>query len=421
MNDMGRILYTVAILVYSAAIRFAGLFGGKAKLWTAGRKGIFNKLENAMAGLESGRSPLVWFHVSSLGEFEQGRPVMEGLKQQRPGLRIILTFFSPSGYEIRKDYPVADFVFYLPPDTPGNVARFLDCVRPDAAFFVKYDFWFNYMDGLCRRGIPLYVISALFRPGQYFFRWYGGWARKHLRCVARFFVQDDTSGALLGQAGIHQFQVTGDTRFDRVVAIAAGSEPMPVVGQFSAGLPLLVAGSTWEPDEEILYPLIREMNTHVKFIIAPHDTGAARIRQIRERLGVPSVCYSEAAGRDVSAFPVMIIDSVGLLANIYRYAFAAYIGGGFGGGIHNIQEPVTFGVPVFFGPNHEKFREAVDLVALSGAFCVTDTGSLGRGFLSLLEHPGNHGAAAAVCRKYVTGHAGATGRILESLLADGAF
>lgn len=404
------------IRIYGVLLWMAAPCHSKARRWVEGRRQWSAKLNEALKTPDRDGSPLVWFHVSSLGEFEQGRPLIEAIRQRWPERRILLTFFSPSGYEIRKDYDQADIVCYLPADTPRNAARFLDIARPAMVFFVKYDFWFNYIHEIHRREIPLYFLSALFRPGQHFFRWYGGWFRRHLRMVDHFFVQNAESAELLTAAGAGRCTVTGDTRFDRVFAIAAHPKDLPPVARFCDGKPVLVLGSSWEPDEEACLPLIRRAGPGLKVIVAPHDTSPLRIRSVKEKLtGIPFVLLSELTAGKGAGAAVLVVDSVGLLAHLYQFATLAFIGGGFGAGIHNIQEPVTFGVPVLFGPRYAKFREARELVALGGALPVTTPGEADEAGMRLLGDPGARALASAVCRKYVEENRGATEKIIRYL------
>jgi 3-deoxy-D-manno-octulosonic-acid transferase len=396
-------------------IRAAALFNPKARLWVNGRRGLQAKIAAAMHDIHREKRPVVWFHVSSLGEFEQGRPVIEAFRKRWPGKIIVLTFFSPSGYEIRKDYDQVDFVFYLPADTPGNVRRFLDAVKPGMAFFVKYDFWFNYMKALHDRHIPLCFISVLLRDDHWFFQWYGRWPRKQLSYVTRFFVQNPESAELLKRFGIDRVTIAGDTRFDRVAAIAARQAEIPVVEKFCAGREVLIAGSSWQPDEELILPLINRREFDIKYILAPHDTSPERVRSIRNRITLPVITFSELNENNAAAAEVLIIDSVGILSKLYRYATVAFIGGGFGKGIHNIQEPVTFGVPVFFGPAYHKFREARDLVQLGGVFSIPDTATLVEKTGEILGNPSERQRISDICKAYVAQNCGATVKIISYL------
>jgi len=410
-----RLLYSIIIQCYGFSVSIAAVFNSKARQWIKGRHDLFGSLEVALKQVDREKNPIIWFHVASLGEFEQGRPVMEALKKRWPGKKILLTFFSPSGYEIRKNYDQADFVFYLPLDTPGNARRFLELVHPEMVFFVKYDFWFNFMRCIHDQHIPLYFISVLFRKDQHFFKWYGKWFRSQLQQVTCFFVQNHESEVLLRSVGIEQVILAGDTRFDRVYAIAAQTVPMLLVEKFCDGKQVFVAGSSWEPDEARFIPLIRHGGLNLKYIIAPHDTSAKRIRSIREQMDRPVVCYSELNDDNACFTDILIIDSVGVLSQIYRYATVAFIGGGFGSGIHNIQEPVTFGVPVLFGPAYDKFSEARDLIALGGAFSITTADDLMKKVSEITGNAQEHRRLSDICRGYVEKNRGATERIMRFL------
>lgn len=410
-----RLIYSLFIHLYGLFVHFAGLFNVKARQWIDGRHGLFAKLDLALKQVDRKKNPLIWFHVSSLGEFEQGRPVIEAFRKRWPEKKILLTFFSPSGYEVRKNYDQADFIFYLPLDTCRNARNFLNIVQPEMVFFVKYDFWFNYLEAIHLKHIPLYYISALFRKNQHFFQWYGGWFRTNLRFVTHFFVQNQESEKLLRSAGISNVTLTGDTRFDRVFAIARQHKPMPLIEKFCAGKKVFIAGSSWEPDEAIFIPLIHHHELNLKFIIAPHDTSPGRINTIREHLGQPVVCYSELNEENAAQATILIIDSVGLLSQLYRYATVAFIGGGYTGSIHNIQEPVTFGVPVFFGPNYHKFREARELVALGGAFSVTSSEELVKKVTEITGDLQENSRLSAICLNYVEENRGATEKIMDYL------
>ncbi len=414
-----RLIYSLSVRCYGLIIRVAAIFNVKARQWIDGRRGIFDRLESALELVDRNQNAIVWFHVSSLGEFEQGRPVIEAFRKRWPAKKILLTFFSPSGYELRKNYDQADFIFYLPLDVPANSRRFLEIVRPEMVFFVKYDFWFNYMETIHDRHIPLYFISAIFRKNQYFFKWYGHWFRNHLRHVTRFFVQNTESEELLKLAGIVKVTLTGDTRFDRVYAIASRQISMPLIEKFVAGRQVFIMGSSWEPDELKCIPLIKHRELNLKYIIAPHDTSPARVRFILDQLGRPAVCYSGLNEENAGTADILIIDSIGILSQLYRYATVAFIGGGFGGGIHNIQEPVTFGVPVFFGPNYHKFKEARDLVTLGGAFSVSSSEELLEKVREIAGNSQEHQRLSAICINYVAENRGATEKIIACLEQPG--
>ena len=410
-----RQVYTLVIYIYGLLVRVAAHFNAKAGLWADGRDEIFTRLKTALAPVDRSRNPVVWFHVSSLGEFEQGRPIIEAYRLNWPDSKILLTFFSPSGYEVRKNYPPADWVFYLPLDTPANARRWMDIVRPSMAVFVKYDFWFNMLNALYQKKIPVYFISVMFRPSQHFFKWYGGWFRRQLDAVTWFFAQNRESAALLEAIGKNNVTVTGDTRFDRVFSIAANRQSFPLVEQFAGNHQVIICGSTWKEDEAILLPLISALTPAVRFIIAPHDTSPDRIRYILERIEQPVVRYSELNAVNAAKPDILLIDSVGILAQLYQYATLAYVGGGFGAGLHNIQEPVTFGVPVFFGPRYHKFREAVDLVALGGAVCVNSRQELETKVKEILEDRTLHRRLSELCSRYVEENRGATGKVMRFL------
>lgn len=403
--------YNIGIRAYTAAIRLASPFNEKAALWTQGRKGIRNRIK--AVSREAGR--LIWFHAASLGEFEQGRPVIEALKQQQPDTKILLTFFSPSGYEVRKNYQEADYIFYLPADTPANARLLIGHFKPDAAVFIKYEFWYNYLHELHRQHIPAYLISAVFRPAQAFFKPWGGLQRKMLHCFTRLFVQDAESVRLLASAGISCAEQTGDTRFDRVKQIAGQSRNIETVEAFLNGAPAVVCGSTWPPDEELLLSYISDYRGTYKWIIVPHEIGESHIRNIQEKCRKKTARYSAwKTGNDSSA-EVLIVDCIGLLSSLYRYGRLAYIGGGFGAGIHNTLEAAVYGIPVLFGPRFRKFREAVELAAQGGAFPVKDATELREILDALLGDPGIARTAGEKARDYVDSQLGATDRILKYL------
>lgn len=362
-----RILYNPGIFLYSALARLISPFNRKADLLVKGQKRTFEVLRKSIVKGEK----YFWFHCSSLGEFEQGRPVMEVLRKEKPEYKILLTFFSPSGYEIRKSWPLADVICYLPADTPSNARRFIGMVRPEKAVFVKYEFWNNYISELYREGIPLYLISAIFRPGQHFFSWYGAFFRAMLRKFRWIFVQNEESRNLLGELGIMNVTVAGDTRFDRVLKIVSEASDIPVVEEFRGQEKLFVAGSSWRPDEEIMARYINSYPEKMKWIFAPHETDPDNLRRLEKLFKVKCVRFSRF-GKDDTDARVMIIDNVGMLSSVYRYAYVAAVGGGFGKGIHNVLEPACWSRPVLFGPEHGKFREAVDLIAEGGAGTFSD-------------------------------------------------
>ena len=410
-----RLGYSLLMFFYGLMIRLAALFNDKARQWVDGRRGIFLKVEAALKQVDRSKRPIIWFHASSLGEFEQGRPVIEAFRMNHPEHHILLTFFSPSGYVVRKNYDQADWIFYLPLDTPKNARRWIELVDPAAAIFIKYDFWFNLLENLRKHEIPVYFVSALFRPSQHFFQWYGGWFRKQLKSVTHFFVQNKPSATLLEGIGLRNVTITGDTRFDRVFAIASQKHAFPLIEQFIGGKRVFIGGSTWGEDEALLIPLIRRKELDLKFILAPHDTSPARIQDITRQIGQPVVRYSELNTANAQQGDVLIIDSVGILAQLYQYATLAFIGGGFGTSIHNIQEPITYGVPVFVGPRYHKFKEAVDLIGQGGVFCVTTADELFAKTAHLLADQKEYQHISDVCRDYVGANRGATEEIMRYL------
>ena len=432
-----RFFYTIGIYLYTLGIRVAALCGHKnARLMVHGWKESLTKQSNNQA------IKTAWFHAASLGEFEQARPVLEAFRERHPDYRVLVSFFSPSGYEVRKNYAHADRVIYLPMDTPRNVRRLLDTYHPTIAFFVKYEFWYNYLGELKRRNIPTYIFSSIFRPNQYFFKWYGGWFRRQLKhCFAHLFVQNEESLRLLQGIGIEHCSLAGDTRFDRVHQIATAQEPNHVVEAWLASnaqnLPhpkkVLVCGSTWPPDEEIIKECVNVLMRKsvsgganaIKLILAPHIISEEHLRQI-ERLFPDSVRYSvceEAISNqnerkqevNISQSKVLIIDNIGLLSRLYRYAHVAYIGGGFGSGIHNILEAVTFGKPVLFGPNYRKFKEAHDILANGGGFTHSDAATLQKNLSLLLTDDAAYNHASQACKDYMNANLGSTGKILGML------
>lgn len=365
------------------------------------------------------KASYIWFHAASLGEFEQGRPMMEKIKAEHPEYKILLTFFSPSGYEVRKNYNGADVICYLPFDTPYRVKKFIHLANPVMAVFIKYEFWGNYLKELHNKGIPVYIISAIFRPDQLFFQWYGKSYRKMLHHFTHLFVQDERSRKLLEEFGITNVSVTGDTRFDRVLDIHKQAREIAIVEKFVSSCDgrqpvTLVAGSSWPQDEEILIPYFHA-HPEMKLIIAPHEIHREHLLSIESMLKRPSVRLSEAHENDLSTKDCLIIDSFGLLSSIYRYGQIAYIGGGFGAGIHNTLEAAVYGIPVLFGPKYHKFKEAKDLIAVGGGFTVDGAASFGAKMDELLTDPEALTAAGRAAGEFVSNNAGATGMILKKL------
>lgn len=405
-----KLIYNFGIYCYKQLVALAGMRNAKARKLTQGQKGIFDYLSQH-ADPQGG---YLWIHASSLGEFEQGRPLIEAIRKARPDTRILLTFFSPSGYEVRKNYPGADLVCYLPFDLPGNVKRFLDLTRPTQAIFIKYEFWANYLNELKRRNIPTYSISAIFRPNQVFFRFYGGYFRRILRNFTHLYIQNEQSRQLLAGIGITNVSVVGDTRFDRVSDIRLSAKDLPVIEAFAQGKKVLVVGSSWPKDEEFILDYFNHRDD-IKLIIAPHEIHESHLLFIESRLKRPTLRYTQATEATAATCDCLIIDCFGLLSSIYRYSTLAYVGGGFGAGIHNIAEAAVYNLPVIFGPNHRRFKEAHELIACGGGFAI-DSGEAFRATADrLLSDPDALATASHNAGHYIASHTGATRLILKDL------
>lgn len=402
-------LYHISILIYGLLINLVALFNAKAKLFIEGRKDVFSDIKSK---IKKHDQP-IWFHFASLGEFEQGRPVLEEIKRTKPEEKLVITFFSPSGYEIRKNYPLADAIFYLPLDTPANAAKFIKLVNPKMAIFTKYEFWPNYFKTLSSKEIPLYIVSGIFRKDQAFFKWYGSFYRTVLTNVTYFFVQNQESATLLETIGITNVVVSGDTRFDRVYDNAQFPKKLPIIQQFCETASVLIAGSTWPEDESKLVSLAAK-HLNWKLIIAPHEIRESRIAEI-QKLFPTAVTFSSLKGGAIHPnVNILIIDNIGMLSSLYHYGKIAYIGGGFGVGIHNTLEAAAFGLPVIFGPKYHKFQEAKDLIALSAAKSITNADELAQAFEYFLQNEGGKLAA-----NYVAQKKGATEMIMEKLFPVG--
>jgi 3-deoxy-D-manno-octulosonic-acid transferase len=406
-----QLIYEFAIRCYSLIIRIVAPFNLKAHQWVEGRKNIFDRLNST---LRSG-DRIAWFHSASLGEFEQGRPVIEEFRKRYPDVKILLTFFSPSGYEIRKNYQGADYIFYLPADTRSNAIRFIESVKPEMVFFIKYEFWYNYLNQLQKRNIPVYLFSAIFRPEQVFFKWYGKMFRRVLRGFRFIFVQNEESVSLLKSIGAEHVKIAGDTRFDRVAQIASQTRKLPVAEVFCGSFPILIAGSTWPSDEELLIRYLNQCKHSIKAIIAPHEIEKPHIEQIMSLISRPAIRYSEAEGKDLSQYDILVIDNIGMLSSLYQYGSMAYIGGGFGKGIHNTLEAATFGLPVLFGPNYHKFAEARDLIGRSGAFCISDYTTLSEQLDWFFTNIAQCKLTGKIASDYVSEKTGASCIILDSI------
>lgn len=411
-------IYNIALRLYFLIIWIASMFNKKAKLWIEGRKNKnYSRFERS-----------IWFHFASLGEFEQGRPVLERTRERHPSKKIVVTFFSPSGYEIRKDTPLADAVYYLPLDTAANVRRFIGAIDPQIAVFTKYEYWYHYFNELYRRQASLYIISGIFRPKQIFFKWYGGLHRRILGFVTHFFVQDEQSVQLLQTVGISNVTVSGDTRFDRVWANARQPKQLELIERFIQGKKVFIAGSTW-PEDERLIAFLPELYPDWKFIIAPHEISEDRISSIEDKFSLKSTeLYSRLAthqtildkSKSHSSFEslvenraILIINNIGMLSSLYQYGKIAYIGGGFGVGIHNTLEAAAFGLPVIFGPNYSKFKEAKDLVRLECGFSIKDETELQNTVKFLVEDEARYQVISEKIKDYVQDNTGATDTIMN--------
>lgn len=411
--------YSLAIRLYSGLVAVASLFGNKkAQQWWKGRN---KQWENLVS--ENKEDEWLWMHVSSLGEFEQGLPVIESLKKNFPKYKILLTFFSPSGYEPRKNFPLADKVAYMPSDTLQNAKKLVRNFNIKAAFFVKYDFWFNYMKVLKKNDIPLYYISALLHPDHYFFKFYSTWFRKQLLNVSHYFVQNDETAKLLKSIGIENATVTGDTRFDRVYDIAKQSKSFPEIEEFIAGRHCIIAGSSWPSDEKFIIPFSKKMPDDYSLIIAPHDVSESHIKQITSQLD-SYVLYSQLTlpisqqlsnSEAQQLKKVLVVDTIGILKQIYKYARFAYVGGGFMSSIHNTQEALVFGCPVVIGPKYTKFVEAVDLVRDGGMFSVENQQEFDDIFEQLMNDDNFYNKASGICQDYIQLSIGATSKIMKRL------
>ena len=402
------LLYIIGIRVYTLLIRIFSLFNPKAKLFINGRKNVYTQIVQKINPAEKH----VWFHFASLGEFEQGRPVLEKLKTLYPAKKIVVTFFSPSGYEIRKNYALAD-VFYLPIDTAANAKRFIASINPEMAIFTKYEFWHFYFKELKDQGIPLYVISGIFRESQAFFKWYGSFYRNILKSVTYFFVQNEESKNLLKSIGLNNVTINGDTRFDRVYENAQSPKQLSLIESFIGNSPTLICGSTWSEDEKIL-SILPDKYPDWKFIIAPHEIHESHIGSIEKQFPISSVRFSAFNSADQTPNAerqTLIIDNIGMLSSLYQYGKVAYIGGGFGTGIHNTLEAAAFGLPVIFGPKYDKFQEAKDLIAIGAAKSISSAEALINAFDDFAENKN----AADEARKYVAEKKGATDQIISMI------
>ncbi|MBO4658765.1 MAG: 3-deoxy-D-manno-octulosonic acid transferase [Prevotella sp.] len=403
-------MYNLLMYLYLTGVAIYSLFDKKVRKMWRGEREAFGVLK---ANVDP-NARYVWFHAASLGEFEQGRPLMEHLRENHPEYKILLTFFSPSGYEVRKNYEGADIICYLPLDTRINAHRFLKLVSPEMAFFIKYEFWYNYLHILKRRGVPVYSVSSIFRRDQVFFHWYGHEYAMVLKCFTHFFVQNEKSVNLLRSIGIKCATVVGDTRFDRVLQIKEAAKQLPIVEAFKAGKKVFVAGSSWPPDEDVFIPYF---NRHPdwKVIIAPHVIGEDHLKQIMSKLRRKTVLYTETTPEEAASADCLVINCFGLLSSIYRYGEVAYVGGGFGVGIHNVLEAAVWGMPVIFGPNNKNFQEAQGLLAAGGGYEINDEEDFFTIMDQLISDDQLLRSSSEKAGTFVGGQAGATGKVMEAL------
>lgn len=412
-------IYNFILLFASQLLKIFAFFSPKMKLFVEGRKSVFETLKNNIQEFDK----TIWFHAASLGEYEQGLPVIEKVKQKYPNHKIIITFFSPSGYEVRKNNTVADVTVYLPLDTISNAKQFLKVVHPEMVFFIKYEFWPNYLTELKKRSISTYLISGIFREKQHFFKWYGGFYRKALHTFDYFFVQNESSKTLLKSIGFTNVKVSGDTRFDRVVTILEKDNSLDYIAQFKNNQTTIVIGSSWPKDEELLVNFINQATDNVKFIIAPHNINHNQILNLKSKISKKTLLFSEKEEMlkqvqhdNLEDFQVFIIDTIGILTKIYSYADIAYVGGGFGNpGVHNVLEPATFGIPIVMGPNYSHFAEATALVGLGGCISIKDTNSLMETFNLLLQNEDERLEKGHICSTFVQMNKGATEHILNNI------
>ena len=403
------------VLFAGFLLKITALFSPKMKLFVEGREDVFLTLQQKINQSDQ----TIWFHAASLGEYEQGLPVIEAVKKQFPSHKIILTFFSPSGYEVRKNNSVADVTVYLPLDTKKNADDFLELVHPDLVFFIKYEYWPNYLAGLKKRNTKTYLISGILRENQLFFKWYGGFYREALNSFTYFFVQNEKSKKLLQSLGKTNVSISGDTRFDRVATILEKDNSLDFISQFKDNKTTIVIGSSWPKDENLLIDFINSNAMKIKFIIAPHNIKKEQIQQLKSSITKKTVLFTEKEGQNLADFDVFIIDTVGILTKIYSYADIAYVGGGFGNpGVHNLLEPATFGVPIVIGPNYSHFPEATALVNMEGCSVITNAKELKETFTNLIRNVDIRNEKGHICETFVQMNKGATSIILKNILND---
>lgn len=406
-------LYNLVISIAALFLKIIALFSPKIKLFVDGRKKVFSILEEKISPSDK----TIWFHSASLGEYEQGLPVIEKIKEKYPLHKIIVTFFSPSGYEVRKNNTVADVTVYLPLDSKNNAKKFLELTHPEMVFFIKYEFWLNYLKELEKNKTPTYLISGIFRDNQMFFKWYGGFYRKALKAFTYFFVQNESSKEKIESIGFKNVTVSGDTRFDRVSAILERDNKLDYIEIFKNNQSTIVIGSSWPKDEILISEYINQTSENIKFIIAPHNIKAEQIANLKSQITKPTVLFSEKENKNLADYNVFIIDTIGLLTKIYSYGTIAYVGGGFGNpGIHNILEPATFGIPIVIGPNYSNFAEAIQLVTLGGCMVISNSKELKQKFDHLITDENLLKEKGQICKKYIQDNKGATNRIMKIIL-----
>lgn len=404
-------VYSFGIHLFSFFVFFVCFFSKKADEWRTGRKNVFTYLRKKIDPF----GKLIWVHCASLGEFEQGRPLIEAFREKFPQYKVLITFFSPSGYLYCRKYHKAYIISYLPVDTPKNAARFLDLVNPDLAVFIKYEFWFNYINELSKRNIKFISVSAIFHKEQFYFKWYGKYFRNKLKEFSHFYVQNSESAGILKRYGFSNVTVSGDTRFDRVTSIALKEKKFNILEKFCNDDHVLIAGSIWKEDEKVIFPFILSESLRMKTIIAPHEVYESNTQRIIRECGKRAVRYSELTIGNADKYDIVIIDNIGMLSFIYRYAKIAYIGGGFGKGIHNILEAAVFGVPVIFGTNFKTFKEACDLVSTEGAFTVKNCEEFDHIATKLLSNPELYSESSDAARTYVNNNTGSTQIIIKGV------
>lgn len=408
-------IYNIITLFAAQLLKLVALFSPKMKLFVDGRKTVFQTLTDKIQTSDK----TIWFHAASLGEYEQGLPVIEAIKQQFPSHKIIVSFFSPSGYEVRKNNIVADVTVYLPLDTISNAKEFIELVHPEMAFFIKYEYWPNYLNELKKQQIKTYLISGILRENQAFFKWYGGFYRNALKTFEFFFVQNESSKKLLQSIGFHNVKVSGDTRFDRVVSILERDNALDFIEQFKDNKTTIVIGSSWPKDESLLVNYINQSSDDVKFIIAPHNIKSEQIQELKNAITKKTILFSEKDNVNLSDSNVFIIDTIGILTKIYSYADIAFVGGGFGNpGVHNILEPATFGVPVVIGPNYSHFTEATALVNMEGCISIQNQTQLNEAFDLLLHNEDERLEKGHICSTFVQMNQGATKTIMNHILNE---